>query len=414
MEIGGYDPNKLFRNVQVTEEHQLLVSTASAGVIANQYDTIYQSDVDWDASDFTGWEGNPEDLFGKLSESKGVYNETANNPKSFTLVFKRTVRAKAFGIGTALGNFSNIKVNVFGSGGQLRGILDLSEDPYKDTSLVYSQEQYEFNSLTVEFYTADRVDVTNIFLKDDYSDIKQDYVLKYGINEDVDTAVEETAWTIGDLYVFTTIAQPYFISSSDATDTQIVKGEALVLINGRKHQYNWEVQLQGQTKVQIPVVGNYLCVANNRAAKNGGAAFAGDIYIYEDTTIISGVPTDLSKVRSHIVAGRNQTEQAVYTVPEFLADGRHVAFANLYEWTAAVVRNRATSGIFDLYITDSDAVPIIKGSSPCSENFISGKNYGRDTPLRVAPGSDVYINVRELTQNNCAVTADFIIDPIPL
>lgn len=369
-------------------------------------DEVTVDDVDWDASDFTDWEGIPEDLFGNANNG-GVYNETADNPKSFTLRLKRTKKMRDFGVGANIGDFSNLKVTLLGSGDSERGVLDLSEDPSKEKSLVYSEEEFSFNAIKVEFFTADRVDLTNIFLKYTASPRKQDYVHKFGLNPDIDSGGSETVWTLGDQYTFTQTPQAYYISSSSAADAGVVISVETIGINpaGRYQREITEVVLQGQTKINIPT--NLLCVASNRAFNVVGVALVGDVYVYEDGATTGGVPNDLSTVRSVIQVGKEQTEQAVYTVPEFLEDGRKVLFAELYRWVGSAIRRRGTVGIFELFVVEKGGVPRVRSTRGLSTYYISGEDFGENTPIEVQPGSDIYMQASEIDINNTTVEADF-------
>jgi hypothetical protein len=175
---------------------------------------------------------------------------------------------------------------------------------------------------------------------------------------------------------------------------------------GRYQLEMTEIALQGQTKVLIPT--NFLCVASNRAENNNGASLLGDVYLYEDTPIVSCVPTDLTKGRSFIGIGREQTEQAVYTVPECDQLGRQVVLCELYKWDAGVINNKATSGRFDLFVSEKGKVSKVKGSLPASQNILAEQLYGDDTPLEIQPGSDIYINLSGVTVNDVEAKADFI------
>lgn len=370
-------------------------------------DEITVDDIDWEASDFTGWSGVPEDLFGNVNNG-GIYNDSADNPKTFTLRLKRTKKMRDFGVGASTGNFSNIKATILGSGDQERGFLDASQDPSKETSFVYSEEEFVFNAIKVEFFTADRVDVTNIFLKYTSSDRKQQYVHKFGLNPDIDSGGNETIWTLGDTYIFTTTPTDYYISSSSASDTLEIKGELIVVnTEGRYARHIYEIILQGQTPVKIPTPNDWLVVASNRAFNNNGVPLTGTVYIYEDTTVTEGVPNDLSTVRSVVSQGVEQTEQAVYTVPEFLEDGRKVIFAELYRWEGSAIRGRDTVGIFDLFVAERGKVPKVKGTRGLSTYYVSGQDFGENTPLIIEPGSDIYIQASEIDVNNTTVEANF-------
>ena len=98
------------------------------------------------------------------------------------------------------------------------------------------------------------------------------------------------------------------ISSSNSGDTQDVKIQGL---DGDFNIIEQTVTLNGQNRVALstPLIRVF------RGKNNGLTAFAGSIYVYENTTISSGVPTDLTKVRLLIDDGNNQTLMALYTIP---------------------------------------------------------------------------------------------------
>ena len=127
-------------------------------------DSIYYKDIDWDNSDFTNWVGRPSDLF--LSPfSKPIVNSTSNNPKTITIAFKRTLKALQIGLGTNSGDFSNVKISLIGSGGTVRRIFDRIGDSTKKTSLNAEFVNDIFNSIIIEFHTADTVSLSNLTIQ---------------------------------------------------------------------------------------------------------------------------------------------------------------------------------------------------------------------------------------------------------
>lgn len=378
-------------------------------------DEITVDDIDWEASDFTDWVGNPKDLFGNVNNG-GIYNETANNPKVFILRLIRTKKMRDFGIGTSIGSFSNLKAILLGSADSERGILDISPEPHKDASWVYSQEEFVFNAVRVEFHTSDRVDVSNLFFKYSYSNKKQDYVNKWGLLDDIDTGASETVWTIGDQYIFTETPQPYFFSSSSAADINKPIRMELIVVNasGRLQRVIVDGVLNGQNKIAIA---GLTCVASNRAFTIIPIPLDpldGDVYIYEDTTLTGGVPDDLSKVRTVIPSDLGQSAQAVYTVPEFLEDGRLIISAEIYNWYARAIRSRTTAGIATLFVAENGFTKRARAIDGLSESDISGNNYTDITPESVNPGADIWVQASEITSNDVSIAAGFTIKLIAL
>lgn len=123
-------------------------------------------DIDFDNCDFTNWNGGSvKDLF--LSPfSQSITNSTSDNPKQIILAFNRTAKSLQIGLGENNGgDFSNVKISLLGSGGATRSIYDASTDNTKRTSLNAEFPNELYNSLLLEFYTADPVSLSNITIQ---------------------------------------------------------------------------------------------------------------------------------------------------------------------------------------------------------------------------------------------------------
>lgn len=135
---------------------------------------------------------------------------------------------------------------------------------------------------------------------------------KYGLNGDLDiNSTPEDIWEFGGLYTWPDwgTAPIDTISSSSASDTAIIIKLFGLDIGGYKTSQ--EITLDGQNKVTLDTP-LYRC---HRGYNTTGTNLVGDLYVYEDTAIVTGVPADATKVRTFISADRQQTEQAIYTVP---------------------------------------------------------------------------------------------------
>lgn len=127
--------------------------------------SIHPSDIDFDNSVFTDWAGDPAKLF-ESPFSDSIVNSTGNNPKVIILAFKRTVSAVQFGFGENNGgDFSNIKISLLGSEGVTRDSFDDSLNDTKRNSLNAEVGDELFNSLKIEFFTADEVSLSNITIQ---------------------------------------------------------------------------------------------------------------------------------------------------------------------------------------------------------------------------------------------------------
>jgi len=133
------------------------------------------------------------------------------------------------------------------------------------------------------------------------SGLKQ--ILKFGHNAVIGTD-EETIWDQGGLYAYPTSAIVMKCSSSNTGDTSTV-----ISVSGLDENYNElteSITLNGQTAVNT--TNSFIRV--NRVFVTDTAP-SGDVYVGTGT-VTSGVPaTKYAK----IVAGENQTEMAVWTVP---------------------------------------------------------------------------------------------------
>jgi len=128
-------------------------------------DSVHSTDIDYANSDFTGWTGDTTDPF-QSPFSASITNSTASNPKQITLAFNRTIKAQQIGFGENNGgDFSNVKISLLWSGWVTRSIYDMSTDNTKQTSLNAEFEDEVFNSVLIEFYTADQVDISNITIQ---------------------------------------------------------------------------------------------------------------------------------------------------------------------------------------------------------------------------------------------------------
>lgn len=130
---------------------------------------------------------------------------------------------------------------------------------------------------------------------------------KFGENPDVDSGPEDI-WDFGGLYNFSATADIDSISSDNDTDTQDV------MITGLDE--NWDevsqtITMTGQTRKDLdtPLIRVY------RAINMGTVDIAGNVYIYPDTPLTTGTPTDTTKIRAMIRDGNNQTLMCVYSVP---------------------------------------------------------------------------------------------------
>lgn len=137
---------------------------------------------------------------------------------------------------------------------------------------------------------------------------------KFGRIDAIQLAVPADCWEYGitvgaERYTFSTTAAIDTMSSSNAGDTELITITGLTLDGTEVEQ---ELALTGQAKVTLTTP----LYRVNRAFNSNGTDLLGNVYVYEDTPIVAGVPTLKSMVRAYIAIGRQQTLQGIYTVPK--------------------------------------------------------------------------------------------------
>ena len=129
-----------------------------------------------------------------------------------------------------------------------------------------------------------------------------------GRNPDLGTSIE-TVWNVGgdETYVSDNLIDT--ISSSDAGDTQTCYIEGMTVSGGIFTRVTQTATLNGQNKVVLTTP----LARVNRFRNTGSTDNTGDWYIYQDTAIVAGVPTDITKVHSKADAGANNHAKTAYT-----------------------------------------------------------------------------------------------------
>lgn len=97
------------------------------------------------------------------------------------------------------------------------------------------------------------------------------------------------------------------ISSSNAADTDNITIEGMQLVDGDFVFVTQQVVLQGQTRVALPTP---LARATRGSYDSSSDDLTGDVYVYENTALTAGVPTDLTKAHLKIDAAENVSLKA--------------------------------------------------------------------------------------------------------
>lgn len=157
-------------------------------------------------------------------------------------------------------------------------------------------------------------------VKQTYGDVvsidrKNKSILKFGHTRNADSGVETLIAHMLDaapLETYVSANTIAYISSSNNSDTSTInyEGHTYDSATGDFKFITASVTLQGQTKVTLPTA-----VARvSRGYNSGSTSLLGNVYWYEDDTVVSGVPQTASKTHLIIEAGENQTEKAATTV----------------------------------------------------------------------------------------------------
>lgn len=218
------------------------------------------------------------------------------------------------------------------------------------------------------------------------------YIAKFGENPDVDTGTTpEDIWSQGGLYNFSNSPIIDTISSSNASDTEPI------IIFGLDS--NWdlvqqEITLNGQNKVSLTTS----LIRVYRMINNGSNDLQGTVYVYEDTAISSGVPTDTTKIRAVINNGDNQTLMSIFSVPQnskaYLINGYITAGRTATSVVTASLRVRPFGSVFQTKLRIS-----IDTSASSTWNFQSFS--------QVPEKSDILVRVESVSNNNTGVTAGY-------
>lgn len=141
--------------------------------------------------------------------------------------------------------------------------------------------------------------------------VKAKSLIKFGENDDIDTGEIELVWGGTGLEILPTGNTIDTISSSNEGDTRTVVIEGHTIDgNGDFTFVTQTATLNGQTKVVLDTP----MARANRMYNNTGVAELGVIYCYEDTAIVSGVPTDVTKEHVQIKIGEEQSLKCASTI----------------------------------------------------------------------------------------------------
>ena len=144
-------------------------------------------------------------------------------------------------------------------------------------------------------------------------DQKAKTLIKFGRSAQLTTGSLQTVWTVGgnETYVNDNLIDS--ISSSSASDTEVIYLEGhTVTGTGQDQQFTFVTQtvtLNGQTRVALPTPLARASLAFN----DNGTPLVGRVAVYENTTLSGGIPIDTTKIHLDIPAGLQESFKAATT-----------------------------------------------------------------------------------------------------
>lgn len=125
-------------------------------------------------------------------------------------------------------------------------------------------------------------------IESDYGDIvsvqgKNKSLIKYGVNEDIDSGTEETVWSFGGDEIYPSGNDIDIIVSTNSGDNQEVVVEGHTLSGSDLTFVTQTVTLNGTTNVNLPTP----LYRANRMYNNGSSDFAGDVTVEDNGTSVN-------------------------------------------------------------------------------------------------------------------------------
>lgn len=192
-------------------------------------------------------------------------------------------------------------------------------------------------------------------------DAKAKSLLRFG-KTGVMTLNSQTVWTLGNHEYYVSTNSISHMSSSSTVDNQLIRIEGHTVDGSGNFFFVVQfVALNGQNKVALTTPLARVSALNNANTHD----LVGRVLVYEDTAIVGGVPTDLTKAHIDIPAGKNQSFKGATTFD-------HETFAFLTYGFGGVGNKQTANVEFQLEVRPKGGVfqvgaAIVAGSS--SGNF---------------------------------------------
>lgn len=142
-------------------------------------------------------------------------------------------------------------------------------------------------------------------------DAKNKDLRKFGRNPQVGNTGRVSIWYTGqdnanETYVADNVNSIDTISSSSGSDGLIVTVEGHTMSGGNRAFVTQQATLNGQNKVTLSTPLNRC----SRVFNSSSTSLIGEVYVYEDTAISAGKPSDTTKIHLTVPAGNNQSQKA--------------------------------------------------------------------------------------------------------
>ena len=233
----------------------------------------------------------------------------------------------------------------------------------------------------------------------------QSHVNKWGTALDFDTGDGEvTVWDGSEdahtwqlmNYVYSATADIDSISSDNAGDTVDIE------VQGLDASFNLVTQtitLTGQTRAALSTD----LIRVFRAKNVGATDLAGHVFIYVNGAITGGIPDTANTIRAVIHSEANQTEMAIYTVP----DSKTGLIQSLFVATAGA--KRSSNYIIRMKVRPTGQVFQLKTRVSIEDGGSSFVRLPFDPPLKVDGRCDIEVTaeITETAITAAAITAGF-------
>ena len=232
----------------------------------------------------------------------------------------------------------------------------------------------------------------------DFRDIQNSagLVRKFGRNPDIDTGTDpEDVWEFGGLYTFPdNSGEQMYISSSSGSDTETIHIEGLDSNFNRK---TVNIQLSGQTKTLIP---DGIFSRVFRVYTVSDTALLGDVYVYTDSAVSSGVPDTASTVKAVVSPENQQTLMSIYTIPA----GYHGWIVEIYGICSKV--SGVTNPAADMKLMIKEYNKVLRTQYTCEFTDTLYKD-DFSIPLILPEKTDILWRAQTVKDNNTTINAGF-------